>query len=191
MTTKKQIIINVATDLFNKEGYQAVGIDKIISEAGVSKLTLYRHFTSKDQLIIEVLTQRKDDFISNIKELIEKTQTPKDKLFSVFNYYHTWFKDENFHGCMFTNSLLEFGNKSKAISDINKEMKETLVALIAGILFPLVKKERAQRIAFTFVILLDGAIISELTYKDHSEYSPALLAWSTAKTILEAENIIL
>lgn len=191
MTTKKQIIMNVATELFNKEGYQAVGIDKIITEAGISKLTLYRNFASKDQLIIEVLTQRKDDFIKNITEVIENNLTPKDKLFSLFNFYHTWFKDKSFRGCMFTNSLLEFGNKSKEISSINKEMKEALVALIAGILFSLVKKERAQRIAFTFVMLLDGAIISELTYADHSEYSPALIAWATAKTILEAENIVL
>ncbi|WP_315710295.1 TetR/AcrR family transcriptional regulator [Brenneria uluponensis] len=191
MTTKKQTIIDIATELFNKEGYQAVGIDKIITEAGISKLTLYRNFVSKDQLIIEVLTQRKNDFIKNITEAIENNHTPKDKIFSIFNYYHTWFKDEKFRGCMFTNSLLEFGYKSKEICNINKEMKQALVALIAEILFSQVKKEQAQRIAFTFVILLDGAIISELTYADHSEYSPALLAWATAKTILDAENIVL
>ncbi|WNN43430.1 TetR/AcrR family transcriptional regulator [Winslowiella toletana] len=181
--------MDVATDLFNREGYQSVGVDKIAAEAGVSKLTLYRHFPSKERLINEVLRKRKDDFLQDISAVIRHQPTTKEQLFSFFCYYHDWFKHEDFHGCMFTHSLSEFGRKSTTVLEINQEIKRHLMQILLTILSPLVKGERAHRIAYVFIILIDGSITAELTWRDQNEYSPALAAWSTAKTILESEGI--
>ncbi|MFS2221948.1 TetR/AcrR family transcriptional regulator [Pantoea sp. B65] len=189
MSEKKDTIIKSATELFNKEGFQSVGVDKIAAAAGVSKLTLYRNFPSKERLIIEVLHQRKEDFINHIRLITENQQTRRDKLFSFFNYYHDWFKHEDFRGCLLTHSLAEFGNKSKAIIEINRSMKNSLIQILLTILYPVVKGERAYRIAYTFIILVDGSVTAELTWCRHNEYSPALIAWSTAKILLESECI--
>jgi len=183
--------MDVATTLFNKEGYQSVGVDKIAAEAGVSKLTLYRHFPSKERLINEVLCKRKEDFLQNLSLVIQHHKTTKDQLFSFFYFYHNWFKHEDFYGCMFTHSLSEFGRKSTAVAEINQEIKRHLMQILMTILSPLVKGERAHRIAYIFIILIDGSITAELTWRDQNEYSPALVAWSTAKTILESEGIII
>ena len=183
--------MDVATTLFNKEGYQSVGVDKIAAKSGVSKLTLYRHFPSKDLLINEVLRKRKEVFLQDLSTIIQKQQSTKEQLFSFFYYYHDWFKHEDFQGCMFTHSLSELGRKSTAVVEINQDIKRDLKQILLTILSPLVKGERAHRIAYVFIILIDGCITAELTWRDQNEYSPALVAWSTAKTILESEGIMI
>lgn len=191
MSKKRDDIINTAAALFNQKGYQSVGVDKIAALAGVSKLTLYRNFPSKEQLIIAVLHKKKEDFLQEIHQSMAGQETIRDKLFSFFNYYHEWFKNENFRGCMLIHSLAEFGNKHHAIIDVNRQMKQQLIQILLTTLAPLVKGERAQRIAYTFTLLVDGAITAEVIWCANNEYSPALVAWSTAKTILEAEGIFL
>ncbi len=191
MSKKREDIINTATALFNQEGYKSVGVDRIASLTGVSKLTLYRHFPSKEQLIIEVLHKKKEDFLQDIHQNMVNQETIRDKLFAFFNYYHEWFKHENFRGCMLVHSLAEFGNKHCAIIDVNREMKQRLIQILLTTLAPVVKGERAQRIAYTFILLIDGAVTTEVIWCANNEYSPALVAWSTAKTLLEAEGIFL
>lgn len=191
MSKKRDDIINTAAALFNQEGYQSVGVDKIANLAGVSKLTLYRYFSSKEQLIIEVLHKKKEDFLQDIHLCMTNQETIRDKLFSFFNYYHEWFKNENFRGCMLVHSLAEFGNKHRAIIDVNREMKQRLIQILLTTLTPVVKGERAQRIAYTFILLVDSAVTTEVIWCANNEYSPALVAWSTAKTLLEAEGILL
>ncbi|MBP2167972.1 AcrR family transcriptional regulator [Erwinia toletana] len=189
MSKKKETIINAATLLFNREGFHSVGVDKIAASAGVSKLTLYRNFPSKERLIIEVLRRCKEDFLNNIRLITENQLTPKDQLFSFFNYYHYWFKSVNFRGCMLSHSIAELGYNSNAIIEMNQSLKNSLIQILLTILYPVVKGERAHRIAYTFIILVDGSISAELTWRQQNEYSPALIAWSTAKTILESEGI--
>ena len=60
---KRQHLVAVATDLFNRFGYRAVGIDQVIAESGVAKTTLYRHFPSKEDLIVAVLEGIKDQYL--------------------------------------------------------------------------------------------------------------------------------
>ena len=55
MKEKRQILIDTATRLFSQDGYHAVGIDRILAEAGVAKMTLYKYFPSKKELVVEVL----------------------------------------------------------------------------------------------------------------------------------------
>jgi len=146
---------------------------------------------SKDLLINEVLRKRKEVFLQDLSTIIQKQQSTKEQLFSFFYYYHDWFKHEDFQGCMFTHSLSELGRKSTAVVEINQDIKRDLKQILLTILSPLVKGERAHRIAYVFIILIDGCITAELTWRDQNEYSPALVAWSTAKTILESEGIMI
>lgn len=189
MKNKKQVILDVATDLFNREGYQAVGIDKVINVAGVSKLTLYRHFASKEKLIQTVLEQKKIDFLEELAATLHQQTSPKAQLQAFFSYYDGWFHSEAFRGCMFMNSVVEFNNRSQAFLEINRSIREELIMLLSKILCHWVKHERAKRIAYTLNMFIDGAIISEITWGRNNEYSPAHLAWSAAKTLLDAEGI--
>ncbi|UQY44052.1 TetR/AcrR family transcriptional regulator [Erwinia sp. PK3-005] len=189
MSDRKQVILDTATELFNREGYQAVGVDKIITTAGVSKLTLYRHFPSKEALIQSVLEQRKSQFLTDLNAALAQQDSPKAQLQAFFAYYENWFQSDDFRGCMFMNSVLEFGEKSQALLAINRGLREELIALLSQILRHWLKRKPAQRIAYTCNMLIDGAIMSQVTWGKESEYSPADIAWSTAKNLLATEGV--
>ena len=71
----KQRILETAERLFYAEGIRAVGIDRIIAEASVAKMTLYKHFPSKDDLVVGVLRYRDERFHQYFSELMENHQS--------------------------------------------------------------------------------------------------------------------
>jgi AcrR family transcriptional regulator len=90
-------------------GFHATGIDRIISEADVAKMTMYRHFPSKDGLIVEVLDYRARRFEHQLDHLAEQAAEPEQKITTIFGWYGRWFGAPDFHGCLFAHALAEFG----------------------------------------------------------------------------------
>ncbi|MAF98683.1 MAG: TetR family transcriptional regulator [Micavibrio sp.] len=106
---KREQIINVALNLFYKDGFNATGVEKIREAAEVSKKTLYNHFKSKDELILAVLRRRDEQFRNNFMRAVERfADTPNGRLEAVFDAAHEWFNGNNFYGCMFINASAEF-----------------------------------------------------------------------------------
>lgn len=76
----RERILATATELFRREGYRAVGIDRIIDLAGVAKTSLYRHFASKDDLIAAYLERENEGFWSWFDDAIAAAYSPREKL---------------------------------------------------------------------------------------------------------------
>lgn len=109
--SKKDQIITQALELFYQHGFNATGIDLIISEAGVSKKTLYNHFKSKDALILAVLKKRDEIFRKKLVTFVEKPEaSAQNQLLALFDFMHNWFHEKNFFGCMFINASAEFSD---------------------------------------------------------------------------------
>ncbi|HAD87737.1 MAG TPA: TetR family transcriptional regulator, partial [Rhodospirillaceae bacterium] len=70
-SSKRQLLIDTALDLFRREGYHATGIDRVIAEAGVARMTLYNHFKSKDELILAALRHRDSGFRDGLVRRVE------------------------------------------------------------------------------------------------------------------------
>jgi len=189
MSSRKDVILDTATELFNREGFQAVGIDKLITAAGVSKLTLYRHFASKDELIEIILNRQNSHFLAELTDAIQKHDVPRLQLRAFFTFYESWFNSDTFRGYMSVNAVLEFGDRSPALVAINRSLHEALIATLSQILQSWVKRARAQHLAWSLIMLIDGAIIARISWGQSSDYSPAHTAWSMAKTLLDAEGI--
>jgi AcrR family transcriptional regulator len=88
---------------------RAVGIDEVITRASVAKATLYRHFPSKDELVLALLQQREELWT---KEWVEaearrRGSTPEEQLLAIFDLFDEWFREDDFEGCSFINVLLE------------------------------------------------------------------------------------
>src|SRR4030088_3228618 len=102
-------ILETAHELFSRRGIRDVGIDEIIERAGVAKATLYRHFASKDDLVVAFLKHREQcwtvDFIE--AEARRRGATPEEQLLAIFDAFDEWFRREDFEGCSFINTLLE------------------------------------------------------------------------------------
>ena len=87
MSLLKDKILLVATDLFHTRGINSTGVDTIVAVAGTTKMTLYKYFNSKEQLIVEVLQKSQQDFQSWLDEkLNSNTKKPADKIQYLFDY---------------------------------------------------------------------------------------------------------
>jgi len=107
----RQRILDSAYELFSRRGVRAVGVDEVIERADVAKATLYRHFPSKDDLVIAFLAQREELWTRSWVEAEAKRRggTPEDQLLAIFDAFDEWFHEDDFEGCSFVNVLLEFG----------------------------------------------------------------------------------
>jgi AcrR family transcriptional regulator len=105
----RQRILDAAYALFAQQGTRSVGIDTIIERSGVAKMTLYRHFKSKQDLVLAFLARREtlwtEDWL--IREVTMRAQEPRARLLAIFDVYHEWFHRADFEGCAFVGVLLE------------------------------------------------------------------------------------
>ena len=182
MADKRELLVNKAMELFARGGYTAVGIDRILAEAGVAKMTLYKYFPSKSDLILEVLTRRDDYFRTSLMAAADAKKTTLTKIQALFTWHDEWFNREDFNGCMFINAAAEFHDRNSPIHQMAARHKELIVDYIEGIL----KADygsRSRKLARQINLLLDGAIDAAHVIGDENA---AANAWDAAKTLLQA-----
>ncbi len=152
----RERIVSTARDLFHRRGIRAVGIDTIAEVAGTNKTTLYRHFISKDDLIMECLRSRAEEARQSWAEI--EASSPEDGLAQLRFWLTRVAKRlaNDCRGCEFTNAAVELTEEDhparKFIEDIKTEYRDWLAKLCrkAGI-------ARAELLADTLSILLEGA----------------------------------
>lgn len=105
----RERILESAYDLFSRRGIRGVGIDEVIERAAVAKATLYRHFSSKDELVIAFLERREEVWTRGRVEAGARSRgaTPEECLLAIFDVFDEWFHEDGFDGCSFINVLLE------------------------------------------------------------------------------------
>ena len=106
----RERILEAAYDLFAHQGTRSVGVDAIIEKSSVAKMTLYRHFKSKQDLVLAFLERRETLWTEGwlIREVSIRASDPKERLLAIFDAYHDWFQIGDFEGCTFINVLLEY-----------------------------------------------------------------------------------
>jgi AcrR family transcriptional regulator len=112
----RERIVDSSYELFSRRGIQAVGVDELIEKAGVAKATLYRHFPSKDDLVLEFLERREQLWTHDLVEAGAKSRgsTPEEQLLAIFDVFDEWFRREDFEACSFISVLLEMGPQHPA-----------------------------------------------------------------------------
>jgi AcrR family transcriptional regulator len=102
-------ILDAAYDLFSRRGIRGVGIDAVIARSGVSRMTLYRHFRSKQDLVLAYLACREQQWTQGWlqAEVERRAALPHERLLAVFDVFDGWFREEGFEGCAFINVMLE------------------------------------------------------------------------------------
>ncbi len=102
-------ILDAAYDLFSRRGIRGVGIDSVIAEAGVSRMTLYRHFRTKEELVLAYLAQREEQWTRDWlqADVMRRSEDPRERLLAIFDVFDGWFHAPTFEGCAFINVMLE------------------------------------------------------------------------------------
>ena len=110
----RQRILECAYELFSRRGIRAVGVNELVSRAGVAKATFYHHFRSKDDVVLAFLEKREElwtkDWVDT--EARRRGDTPETQLLAIFDLFDEWFQRDDFEGCSFVNVLLEFGGRN-------------------------------------------------------------------------------
>jgi AcrR family transcriptional regulator len=156
---KRQHIVATAYSLFKRDGFHTTGIDKIIAEAGVAKMTMYRHFSSKDDLIVEVLGWRAQRFNRQLDRLTEAASTPQEKIAAIFDWHERWFDSSDFHGCLFQHALAEFGEPDHPVFQAAMRQKRDLQLRMQSILAHSMPGSRAEQVATILSIMIEGATV--------------------------------
>jgi AcrR family transcriptional regulator len=153
-------LLNTATRLFCRHGINATGIDKILAEAGVAKMTLYNQFGSKEGLVFAVLEREGEAWRSWFQTAVDQLGgTPADKLIGIFDVLENWFKQDGFYGCAFINAVAEHNKEDPRIRTMAQAHKSKVLAVIrelaeqAGVTDP-------EAVTEAVGILVDGAIIA-------------------------------
>jgi AcrR family transcriptional regulator len=160
---RRDDLVETALKLFYTGGFNATGIDKILGESGVAKMTLYNHFRSKDELILAALRRRDEKFRNWLMGEMKKAgPDPRAQILAMFDALEDWFKGRafkefGFYGCAFINAASEFGDQKHPAHRLAAEHKQSVVDHLeqicrkAGAAAPL---ELAEQIA----LIKEGAI---------------------------------
>jgi AcrR family transcriptional regulator len=183
MEDKRMAVLNTATDLFSENGYHAVGIDRIIADSGVAKMTMYRHFPSKSSLVVEVLKERTRVCKESLADYVAGIEDPEARLKAVFRWHDQWFRSPSFTGCMFAHAASEFNDKANEIHQVSVTQKLQLTAFLRDILKQLLSARKATELARVFIMLIDGAT---LMAQICGRKTAGTEAWEAAKTLLAA-----
>lgn len=166
-TNLQQRILEAASELFYSQGIKATGVEAIVKRAGTNKMTLYKYFPSKDELVVAFLRQRDQDFRTWFVEQIDlKAGQPKDKLLAIFEVIGEWLDVPEFRGCAFINAAAEFPLEGNPVHQVSAEFYDQFRRYISdlagqcGIVSP-------DSLALQLSLLVEGAIVSE-QMKRHS-----------------------
>ena len=183
-SSKYQDLVDTATRLFAQYGYTAVGIDRIIAEAGVAKMTLYKHFASKQDLIVAVLKQRDQQFMQSLQTYVLQYTELELQIKAIFDWHQQWFQQADFYGCMFINAAAEFHNGQSEIQTINCAHKQAIKDWLQNLLAAKYV-ETAADLALQLSLLLDGAIVAAQTMQNTNAI---VIAYQTAQLLLFKKN---
>jgi len=157
--SRRDHLVETALELFRCNGFHATGIDRILAESGCAKMTLYKHFKSKDELILAALRRRDEQFRNALMRDVERrAKTPRERLLAVFDGLGAWMAEPDFSGCMFVHAAGEFAKPNDPIHAAAAEHKRLVRSYLAG----LAEKAGAgdpARLAQSLMLLLEGAIV--------------------------------
>jgi len=182
--TKRDELVQKALKAFYRNGFHATGMDKLVEDTGISKTSMYKHFRTKEDLILAVLRLRDEQFRNWLYRRIEElADTPKEQLIAMFDALEEWFAEPGYKGCMFIKASSEYQEASHPIHKQAADHKRLLerhmsdLAKNAGLDDP-------NAIARQLLLLKEGAIVTaHLGHSDH----PAQEAKAAALKLLCAQ----
>lgn len=180
---KRDELVRKALQVFYQSGFHATGMDKLVVETGVSKTSMYKHFRTKEELILAALRLRDENFRNWFLRRIQTlADTPAEQLLASFDALGEWFNEDGFRGCMFIKAGAEFQEKDHPIHVQAAEHKRVLLEYFTD----LARKAGARDpevLGCQILLLKEGAIVTAVLLKS---CDPARDAKAAARVLLDA-----
>jgi AcrR family transcriptional regulator len=149
----RERILLTAHDLFYRQGIRSTGIDTVIARAGVTKVTFYRHFKSKNDLIVAYLEYRHERWMRWFTAALQRHGGTLQALVPTMA---EWFRSPEYRGCAFINGVSEIAPALPQVTEITRRHKAEMQQVIAALL-PDVR--RRQNVARSLALVIDGSIV--------------------------------
>jgi AcrR family transcriptional regulator len=180
----RERILETAQRLFYRDGFRAVGVDTIIAEAGVAKMSLYRHFPSKDDLIVAYLDESNRQYWQWLEGEVADIEDPLDELVGMFEAIERLATAPECYGCTFQGTAAEFPDRNHpghrvALAHKNTvRQRFTTLARQAGLTDP-------EALGNHLLLLMDGAWVAARMYGPDN---PAQGLAATARALIDAHR---
>jgi AcrR family transcriptional regulator len=149
----RERILLTAHELFYREGIRSTGIDRVIERAGVTKVTFYRHFKSKNDLIIAYLMYRHDRWM---RWFTAGLRSNGGTLKALVPTMAEWFRSPEYRGCAFINGVSEIAPALPVVAEITRRHKADMRRAITSLLPP--GRHRAS-LGHALAVAVDGSIV--------------------------------
>ena len=183
-TTPKEKLFQTAARLFYQHGYRAIGVDTIAAESGIGKMTLYRHYPSKDNLIVAYLRESDRLFWDQFEQITKDAPTAGEKLLAFFEALQSYVLSPDCYGCPFINASAEYPEADHDSHQVALEHKRRVLAY-----FRQLAEEAGARqpdaLANALFLLMDGAYVAARMFGPSTD-SPAISLAETARQVIEA-----
>jgi AcrR family transcriptional regulator len=182
-------LIDTAISLFNRHGFHATGVDRIVAVAKVAKKTLYAHFPSKEDLILAALSRKRSAFADKFLPMVlAASNDPRERLLALFELAKSWFSDPDFYGCIFINAAVEYSEPSHPINGCAREFKTLLrnfardLAIAGGAVDP-------EGLADQIALLFEGATtVAQVSARPDAATTARLIAEQLIDTAFGAQK---
>jgi len=180
--TPRDKVFQTASRLFYRNGYRAVGVDTIAAESGIGKMTLYRHYPSKDELIVAYLRDSDEAFWANFDRITEKATAPREKLLAFFFALQEYVTAPASFGCPFLNLACEYPETGYPGHQIAIQHKQRVRERFRQ----LAKESGAKKpeaLADQLFLLMDGAYMASRMF---GAKNPALHLAEAAQALIDS-----
>ena len=157
--SKRDELVSKALSAFYQGGFHAIGMDRLARETGVSKTAIYKHFRTKDELILATLRLRDEQFRNWMMRRIEAlADTPRGRLLAIFDALEEWFQEPDFKSCMFIKASSEYQDRTNPVHAISGEHKRLVRAYFEDLATAAGANDPAG-LARQLLLLKEGAIV--------------------------------
>ncbi|MEV0087753.1 helix-turn-helix domain-containing protein [Saccharopolyspora sp. NPDC050642] len=178
-TRARERLVEAAEQLFYTEGIRAVGVERLVAASGVGRASFYRHFDSKDDLVVTMLRGYADGVLERLKaDVANRGGGP----LAVFDSFAERFAAPDFRGCASINTMVEMADPDSAAHRVAAEHKEEVTDYLDGLLAEAGYRGHRQ-LAEQLMLLIDGANVTALRERTAE---PAKRAKAIAAALLEA-----
>lgn len=178
-------LLDTAAKLFQQYGFRAVGIDRILAESGVAKMTLYRHFGSKDELIAACLERADEQFWSWAESAMEDASTPEAKLRALFDAVEELASSPECLGCMFQGAAMAFSDLEHPGRQVAVRHKVAMRDRLAD-LGRQAELRHPDELAAKLALLIDGAWVAARVFREGE--NPASQVSAAAQAVIEGHR---
>lgn len=154
-SSRRDDLVSAAARVFARDGFHGVGIERVLAEAGVAKMTLYRHFKSKDELIAAALEQASVENVAGLESRVSGDGV--ERVMSLFDALGAWCAGDDFNGCVLLNAAAEFKDRDHPVRVVVRRHAERVRGLLRRLVGELDVAD-PEALTDELMLLVEGAI---------------------------------